>query len=50
MAGVIAKVVAAAPHVAEDDLEDPTSSSAVLASVALDVQILMNAQDKEVRA
>jgi hypothetical protein len=36
MAGVIAKLLAAAPHVTEDDLEDPTSSGAVLASAALD--------------
>ena len=36
MAGVIAKLLAAAPHVTEDDLEDPTSSAAVLASAALD--------------
>jgi hypothetical protein len=42
MAGVIAKLLAAAPHVTEDDLEDPTSSNAVLASAALDAQSLAN--------
>jgi hypothetical protein len=43
MAGVVAKLLAAAPHVTEDDLEDPTSSAAVLAGAALDALSLVNA-------
>jgi hypothetical protein len=47
MAGVIAKLLAAAPHVTEDDLESPTSSAAVLASAALNAQAII--ADKEAR-
>ena len=49
MDGVIAKLLAAAPHVTQDDLEDPTSSDAVLASAALDAQSLANVRIGEAR-
>jgi hypothetical protein len=39
MAGVVAKLLAAAPHVTEDDLEDD-AQSAILAGAALDAQAL----------
>lgn len=39
MAGVIAKLLAAGPHVTEDELEDG-AHSAVLAGAALDAQAL----------
>jgi hypothetical protein len=48
MGDVIAKLLAAAPHLTEDDLEDPTSSAAVLASAALD-GLALKAQGNEVR-
>jgi hypothetical protein len=43
MAGVIAKLIAAASQVTEDDLGDD-SYEAVLAGAALDAQALMNAK------
>ena len=43
MAGVIAKLLAAGPHVTEDDLADD-AHSAVIAGAALDAQAL--AQEK----
>jgi hypothetical protein len=48
MAGVIAKLLAAAPHVTEDELKDD-AHSAVLAGAALDARVLANVQIGEAR-
>lgn len=48
MAGVIAKLLAAAPHVTEDELKDD-AHSAVLAGAALDARALANVQIGEAR-
>jgi hypothetical protein len=47
MAGVIAKLIAAASQVTEDDLEDPEGHAAILAGAALDAKALMNAKSGE---
>jgi hypothetical protein len=48
MAGVIAKLLAAAPHVTEDELKD-NAHSAVLAGAALDARALANVRIGEAR-
>jgi hypothetical protein len=48
MAGVIAKLLAAAPPVTEDELKDD-AHSAVLAGAALDARALANVQIGEAR-
>jgi hypothetical protein len=50
MAGVIAKLIAAASQVTEDDLEDPEGHAAILAGAALDAKALLNPQRGEARS